>query len=275
MSSNNFIQRSVLGALAFFREAFFSEEIALRGGFLQSLDPRIKTISFLLFMLQILFTQSILVLIQLYGLCLLLAVFSKINLWFFLKRTWIFIPLFSLLIVLPALFNNLTPGEPLVSFTIFKTQLVISRQGALSAQIFIGRVITAVSLAALLSITTRHFVLLRVLRIFKLPQIFVMVLGICYRYIYFFMGLVQDTYLAIKSRVGGRIEYRRGQQVVAWNLAALWNRSRRLNEEVYQAMLARGYQGEALTWQELKIRARDWFWFLIGLIIIWLIQFLN
>ncbi|MCX6702801.1 MAG: cobalt ECF transporter T component CbiQ, partial [Candidatus Wolfebacteria bacterium] len=240
MKSNNFIERSIVGVLAFLRDSIFAEEYALRNGFLQSLDPRVKIISFLLLILEALFIGSNAVLFFLYGVCLFLVLISKINLGFFLKRTWIFIPLFSLFIVLPAIFG---PGEALLTWHILGAKLIITRQGLGGAAIFITRVITCVSFAVLLNLTTKHFALLKALRIFKIPQIFVMTLGMCHRYIYLFVGIIQNTYLAIKSRVGLGVQYQKGQNMVAWNIAVLWERSVGLSEEVYKAMLSRGYQG--------------------------------
>jgi len=265
MRSNNFIQRSLIGILTFLKDSIFAEEHALAKGFLQSLDPRVKTISFLLFIVQALLTKSIVVLFFLYAICLFLVLISKISLGFFLKRTWIFIPLFSLFIVIPAIFS---PGEALLTWYIWGAKLAVTRQGLDGAVIFIMRVVTCESLVVLLSLTTKHFELLKVLRIFKVPEIFIMTLGMCYRYIYLFVGLIQNIYLAIKSRVGLGVQYQRGQNIVAWNIASLWNRSLRLNEQVYQAMLSRGYQGEILVWNDFKIKTRDWLWLFVVLITI-------
>ena len=55
MKTHNFIERSIIGALTFLKDSIFAEEYALRNGFMQSLDPRVKITSFLLFILQILF----------------------------------------------------------------------------------------------------------------------------------------------------------------------------------------------------------------------------
>ena len=266
--SNNFIERSLVGALAFFKEAIFTEELAAQKGFLQALDPRIKLITFLCLIIQVLITRSIPILVILYVLCLLLALFSKINLGFFLKRTWIFIPLFSLFIALPALFSKFSSSQALITWHILGLELTITRLGLNSALIFVARVVTCVSWVVLLSITTKHFVLLKVLRIFKIPQIFVMILGMCYRYIYLFVEIIEQTYLAIKSRVGTRLEYKKGQHIVAWNLASLWNRSVQLNTQVYQAMLSRGYQGEAMAWNDFKIKSKDWLWLFIVMTIL-------
>jgi cobalt/nickel transport system permease protein len=268
MKSNNFIERSIVGALAFLKDSIFSEEYASANGFFQSLDPRVKIISFLLFIIQALLTASIASLFLLYAFCLFLALISKINLGFFLKRTWIFIPLFSLFIALPAIFN---PGQALWSWNILGLKLVVTRQGLEGAIIFVARVVTCISWVVLLSLTTKHFSLLKALRIFKIPQVFVMILGMSYRYIYLFVGIIQDTYLAIKSRIGSGVEYRKGQDIVAWNIVSLWERSSGLNEEVYKAMLSRGYQGEALAWDDFKIRARDYWWLLTAAVIIWII----
>lgn len=260
LKSNNFIERSIMGALSFLKESVFADQYAQEKGLMQSLDPRIKTITILVFIIMVMLTKNILVLLGLYAICLLLAVASRISLGFFLKRTWVFIPLFSLFIAVPALFNVFTPGQPLVTFRLFGSHWVITRQGALGAGLFVTRVISSVSFAVLLSVTTKHFQLLKVLRVLGIPQVFVMTLGMCYRYVYLFVGIIEDTYRAIKSRVGSKIYYKSGQKLVAGNIAYLWQRSCQLNEEVYKAMLSRGYRGEAQVLEDFRLRARDLVW---------------
>ena len=266
--NNNFIERSLTGALSFIKESIFADEYASQDGFLQSLDPRIKAATFLFFVLQVLFTKNIIILLYLYALCLMLTQVSKIDLLFFLKRTWVFIPLFSLFIAIPAVFSVFTPGEALVTFSLIGLQLTITHQGLSGAELFVMRVITSVSFVVLLSITTKHFGLLKVLRIFKIPQVFVMTLGMCYRYIYLFVEIIENTYLAIKSRVGTRLHYKRGQHVVAWNIAHLWQRSYHLNEDVYKAMLSRGYAGEPALLTDFRFKAKDLAWLIFAVIML-------
>lgn len=273
--NNNFIEHSITGALSFLKESIFADEYASKTGFLQSFDPRIKVITFLLFIVVILFAKSIAVPLCLYALCLALAYFSKVNMGFFLKRTWIFIPIFSLFIAIPALFNIFTPGEALFTINVVGVKLVITRQGLFGAVLFVMRVIASVSFAVLLSITTKHFALLKVLRIFRVPQIFVMTIGMCYRYIYLLLEVVENTYLAIKSRVGTRLHYKKGQQVVAWNISALWSRSYHLSEDVYSAMLSRGYAGEPVILDDFKTKLTDWIWLFFVIMFFVIILYLN
>ena len=273
--NGNFIERSILGALSFLKSSVFAEEYALKNGLLQSLDPRIKTLTLLLFIVQTVLAKNIIVLLCLYAFCLLLSFLSKVRLSFFLKRTWFFIPLFSLFIAIPALFSFFTPGEALLSWHTGFLRITITRQGLSSAVLFVARVTTAVSYTILLSITTKHFELLKVLRILKIPQVFVMTVGMCYRYIYLFVEIIENTYLAIKSRVGHVSSLKSGQGVVAWNIASLWQRSYHLNEDVYRAMLSRGYQGEPAVLNTFKARAIDWLWLTMAAIISGIIWFLN
>jgi cobalt/nickel transport system permease protein len=257
---NNFIENSIMGTLSFLKGSVFADEYALKKGFLQGLDPRIKTLTFLLFIIQILFTKNIAVIIGFYAVCLGLAYFSEVRLGFFLKRTWVFIPLFSLFIAIPAMFSVFTPGETLAAFNLAGLKFIITREGLSGAAFFVARVMASVSFTVLLSITTRHFELLKVLRIFKVPQVFVMVIGMCYRYIYLFVEMIENTYTAIKSRVGLNVGCKKGQKVVAWNIASLWARSYQLNGMVYNAMLARGYTGEPVVFDDFKARTKDWGW---------------
>jgi cobalt/nickel transport system permease protein len=265
--NNSFIEHSILGALSFLKESVFSDEYANKSGFLQSLNPKIKTITFLIFVISAVLAKNIFVLILLYLLCLFLTYLSKIDAVFFLKRTWIFIPVFSLFIALPALFGIFSPGEALFSFKLFGLKLIITRPGLFGAILFVARVVTSVSLVILLNLTTRHSELLKVLRIFKIPQIFVSTLNMCYRYIFLFAEIIENTYRAIKSRVGSAIHYKRGQRIVTWSIANLWQRSFQLNQEVYNAMLSRGYRGEPQALDEFKVKIKDWVWLLFAVLI--------
>lgn len=220
--SHNYIQRSLLGIVGFFKEAIFAEEFAFKPGLLQKIGPRIKVALILFLILISIFIKTTFLLLVLYSLCLLLAILSQISLIFFLKRTWVFMPIFALVIALPLFFTGRT------------------QEGFL----FVARVLTSLSFAVLLGLTTPHTLLLRTLRSFGIPQVFVMTLGMCYRYIFLFAEIIENTYFAVKSRVGGVIHYKHGQHIATWRMASLWQRSLQLSGEIYDAMLSRGYTGE-------------------------------
>ena len=256
--NKEFVARSVMGTISFFKESVFADEHAAKNGFLQHRDPRVKAAAFLALLVAVLLTRDTAVIAAVYALILAAAFASKINVGFFLKRTWVFIPLFSLFIAIPALFSAVSPGEPVFVFNLLAAKFIVTRQGAGAAALFVSRVITSVSICVLLALTTRHNALLSVLRVFRIPQIFVMTLGMCYRYIYLFAEVVEYTYLGIKSRVGSSLHHTKGRQIVAWSIAGLWQRSYQLNNQVYGAMLSRGYRGEPKVYEEFKAGPADW-----------------
>jgi cobalt/nickel transport system permease protein len=277
--NNHFIERSLMAVLVLFKESIFSEDCASRKGFLQARDPRVKALMIFVLLLAALFSRSIPFIAGIYGFCLVLALVSSIDILFFWERTLFFIPFFSLFIAAPALFNIFTPGEPLASFHLFGMAVSITKQGAASAGIFFLRVLTSVSLCVLLALTTRHSVLLKVLRVFKVPQIFVMIMGMCYRYIYLFMEIIQDTYTAIKSRCGNISSSARGRKIVAGNIANLWRRSYDMHNQVYSAMISRGYSGEPKVMDEFRAGLKDWLCLGVTLSVfilsLWQNQYLN
>ncbi|MBI3989154.1 MAG: cobalt ECF transporter T component CbiQ [candidate division NC10 bacterium] len=259
VGGKGFVERTLLGIASFFKEAIFSEEIARAPGFLQHLDPRVKLFSFALFLVAASLMKKALPLLGLYLFTLLLASASRITLGFFLKRVFFFIPLFSGLIALPALF--LVPGEPLITFfSLGGFTLAITKSGLSSAFFLVLRVATSVSFAVLLVLTTRWPQLLKALRIFKLPQVFVLILGMTHRYLYLLIALIEEMHLAKKSRTIQRDGLRKEQRWVASRIGFLFGKSRRMADEVYQAMISRGFDGEARVLDTFRMTRMDVLW---------------
>lgn len=218
----NFLSRSIKGAFNFFKDAVFAEEIANSGGMLQKIDPRLKVLLFFILIVLTCFLRDIPQLLIFYCISILLAVLSGISIPFFIKRVWFFIPIFTLFIAIPAVFMY----------------------GIKPAVIFILRVATCVSFAVLMAITTRHNMLLRTLRYFLIPNIFIQVLDMTYRYIFFFVKVFEEMHMGLKSRLIKKFNGRLARKWIGSRIGYLFKRSVKMSEDVYMAMLARGYTGE-------------------------------
>ena len=264
-----------MSAVSFIKDATLCEEHASHKGLLQSLDARIKTITFFAFLVVAVSLKSAVLISWIYCLCLILAVMSQIPLGFFLLRTWVFIPIFSFCIAIPALFSFVTPGEPVWFFYLLGVKFIITRPGLDGAILFVVRVATSVSLVVLLSLTTRHTQLLKVLRVFGVPQVFILTVSMSYRYLYLFAQMLENILTAIKSRVGVISQHQKGQRVVAWNVVNMWNRAEQMNEQVYLAMLSRGYTGEPCVLAKSDPKFKDWVWLLFSLTISAMIIYLG
>jgi len=250
-SSNRFVAKSFLGALSFFKEALYNEEYSAAPGLLQRVDPRLKLIAFLCVLITIAFVKSIVSLCLIYAATILLAYLSRIHVVYFLKRVWIFIPLFAVVIAVPAIFNIFTPGDPVVSWEIFSWKLTVTVQGVKSALVFVLRVASSVSLVVLLALTTRHTTLLAAVRFFKISSVFTMTLEMTYRFLFLLVKNIEEMFIGIESRTIRKISGKDGRRIVAQRIGTLWEKSRGMSEDVYLAMVSRGYTGEPKSMKDV------------------------
>jgi cobalt/nickel transport system permease protein len=271
------VQRTVAGVLSFIKDSVFSEEMAERRGLLQRLDPRAKLVAFAFAIGSVLYAKHLYILICLYLFFLLLASLSKIPLGFFVKRVWVFIPIFAGIIVLPILFSPASPGEPWVVLWRWGdgSPFAITDNGVWMASMLVLRVAASVSLAVLLVLTTRWAHILRALRVFGIPRIFVLTLEMAYRYVFMLIDIVQAEHLAKESRTIRPASLRADRQWVTSRIGHLFLKSRKTGEDVYLAMLSRGYSGEAKLLTPFKMQAGDIVSVLLSVSLLCLVFWLN
>jgi len=258
-----FTQKTIHSILHLMKEALFSEQYSRKTGLLQQIDPRTKLLVGLAVLITVSFIHLHWLLWTIYVVVLFLALSSRIEFWFFFKRVWLFVPLATGIIALPALLNWVTQGNPVLVLHQFQQPprigqwsfpkiLAISDNGVKSALLFVSRVGVSVSIVVLLTLTTVWQKLLRSLRVFGVPQFFVFTLGMTYRYIYLLLNLLLDIHLGKKSRTLRSSGASQEQKWVASRMGYLFRRSHHLGEGVYGAMLSRGFQGEAKVLDELQ-----------------------
>jgi cobalt ECF transporter T component CbiQ len=256
------LEKTLGGLATVLRQALASEEIAGRPGLLQRIDARAKLLGVLALLLAVGLARHVAVLVAIYALTLVLAAASRIGLRWFLKRVWLFIPVFTGVVVAPAMFSFVTPGEVVLPLGHWLGHEVgLTRQGLTSAGLIVCRVATSISLALLLTLTTFWPRLLSALRALFVPRLLVLVLGMAYRYLFVLLDSVSEMVTARKARtVAGRGSGRRARAVAGLSGGALFGRAHSLGEEIHQAMLARGYRGEARTLERFRLRAADGIW---------------
>ncbi len=272
-----FIQKTLEEIVRVLRDSFFSEELAMRPGFLQSLDPRVKILALVVLLLSNNLISHLGVLWGSYLVLLALAAWSGVGLGPLLKRVWLVVPLFSGIMVLPAIFNWVRPGDPLftiftadqpwhVGFLHFPAVLAVTKQGVNGAVLLVSRVGISVTLAFIVTLTTRWTDLLKALRSFFVPRIFVTTLEMTYRYIFVLITILEEMFLARKARDAGRSSTSEQRRFIASAMASLFARSLHMSEEVYAAMTARGYSGEVYTMHRFRLRLPDLFFALFVLL---------
>jgi cobalt/nickel transport system permease protein len=265
----NFVNKTLSGVFSFFEETMTSENYSRRKGLLQSLDPRVKLITIVALIVSISVLRNPWILLLVYVLTLIFALLSKINPLFFIKRVWVFVPIFAGIIILPLIFNIFYPGDSILTlwylgkgahlgpFALPDT-IAITRQGVLLMTIFTLRVGTCVSATVLLFLTTPKEQLFRSLRSVGIPKIYVLTLDMCYRYIFMFMEMVKDFYTAKKSRTIRSMGTFEDQKWVGGRIGYTLVKSIDMAEKVHGAMISRGFNGDVKILVDYHMKPRDY-----------------
>ena len=255
-----FVEKTLDGGAGLMRQVMFGQDIAESSGLLQRIDPRVKLVSLLVLLVASALLRHIPVLLTAYVVTLVVAAASAIPVGFFVKRVWLFIPIFTGIVVIPATFSFITPGDIVIPLWTWHGQPVgITAQGLRAAGLIVTRVALSISLVVLVTLTTPWVDLLAALRSLRVPRMFVLVVGMAYRYVFLLLGSVTDMYESRRARqVGAATHGRADRAFLSSTAGALLSKSHQLSEAVHLAMMSRGFRGEAKTLDGFALRAGDY-----------------
>lgn len=256
--NSNFLTKSIRSMRAVICEDLQTEHYARRDGLLQKVSPGIKLIAMISLILISGISRQLPFLLALWLITLILMSASRLPVLVLQKRIWGFIPLITLLFSLPVTLNIWLDGTPL--FMLYQSGqpvqwlgitwpalIFITRQGATAAAFLFLRVGISLSLGIILVMTTPAADIFKSLRIIKVPDLFIMILEMTYRYLIVLLSISIEMFEARRVRTVGSLPAKWQKAQLGSSIASLFSRSMALSEEVYQAMTARCYTGEILA----------------------------
>ncbi|HSF81736.1 MAG TPA: cobalt ECF transporter T component CbiQ [Anaerolineales bacterium] len=228
----------------------FLDPYQLRHSPLHRLDPRLKFVLALAFILTAALTPSGAwpVYILLFALVFSVTVLSDLGAAYVLKRSALALPF--VLSALPVIFT--TQGAPLVSFTLGGWTLTVFQPGLVRIASIALKSWISVQAAILLAASTPFPDLLMAMRAVGVPRLIVAVIGLMWRYLFV---LADEALRLIRARLArsgdtGNPELRKGGSLV-WRgrvtggmAGNLFLRAFERSDRIYMAMLSRGYDGE-------------------------------
>ncbi len=251
---SGFFERQIGSLFKVLEHGLQAERLAQQPGLLQRFDPRVRLLAVLLLIAFSVASRSLLSLGGLFAVTIALALLSKIPLRILASGIWANVTLFTGLLALPALF--LVPGEALLQLPLLGWK--VTQQGLASAAFLVCRATIAASLAALLILATPWPHLLKALRVLRAPTVLVVILAMCYRYIFLLLQLALEMFEAHRSRQLGPLSGKDKRRMLIANAGVLMIKSLRLAEEVFLAMQSRAYRGEQYLLLEFRLQGRDW-----------------
>lgn len=244
-----FLENTLEGLHSAMERALYAETAAEQRGILQRLDARVKVAGLLAMVVAAALSTKLWLIGAILTFAVALAAMSGLSIRTLAARAWLGAAIFSGVIALPAVF--LTPGVSILGSP-------MTVQGVRTGSFLILRAVTAATLILLLAYTTRWSHILKSLRIFRIPVVFVVILGMTTRYILLLLETAHDMFQSRKSRRVNRLrpdEYRR---LAISSSGVLLNKTLHLSGEVYQAMQSRGFRGEVYLLGDFEMHTRDW-----------------
>ena len=187
---------------------------------------------------------------------LLLAAASRVPVASFARKVWGSAGVFGALLALPAATFLVTPGAVVVPLG----PLSLTAPGLLAALTLVLRVVASAGFALLVIWTTRWADVLAALSAMRMPEVVVATLAMTQKQIVALMRTVEQLHLARESRtlsIGTAAENRGW---VVGRMAFVVRKSVKTADDVYDAMLSRGFSGTMRSLSTLSATSRDIAW---------------
>ena len=237
-------------------EVLENDETASLPHLMQRLDPRVKLLSIVLFAVTTSFLHSIEALLAVALATTILASACGVGAASFARKVWASAGFFALLIALPAATSWISPGAAVVRLG----PISLTAPGLVVATRLVVRVVAGAGIGLLVVWTTRWTDVLRALTTMHVPDIVVATLAMTQKQIMSLLRTVENIHLARESRMLTVGTTRDNRQWVIERMAFVANKSMKTADDVYDAMLSRGYTGAMLSLARLRTTVLDWAW---------------
>ncbi len=280
-----FLEKGIDRLAEMIKTAYSQWEFASKEGFFQKIDARTKVLFLIYFVIIVSLKKSIgaEVVIGIFVFSLMLI--SRLNVLRLYKRIFFLGLVFGFLVALPSAFNLFREGE--VLYTLFRLsaphefwiysipeRVGLTKEGLYGMVMFTLRVINSLSITFLVLYTTPFPEVIRALKVFRAPDTFLIIIALSYKYLFIFAKTVEEMHLAKKSRLLRELRHRQARGWIAGRIAFIFRKTRLRAEELFKAMLCRGFSDSIKIYETAKLSRWDWVvgtsLFLVGSILLWI-----
>lgn len=250
-----FLDRTVVNTAKAVKSIYLQAESAGTDNFIRKINPYVKLVSLICFVVVISIANNLYAQLAASVFILSLFIASRLTISEVYRKIFFLAFIFGFIIVLPASLNVITPGE--IVFRVIKLnkslhfwvydiprEIGITDNGIRVVLMFFLRVLNSISFALLIVYTTSFPSLLKALKITGVPDTFLMIISLAYKYIFVLSRTIEETYFALKSRLIGNIRDSGIRKLAGGRIFFIYKRSRIIYEGTYNAMVSRGYQGK-------------------------------
>ena len=280
-----FLEKGIHHLADIIKTGYVQGETAALDNFFQKIDARIKVLFLLVFVIIVSLKKDILSEFLIGIFVALLVIISRLNLFSFYRRVLFLGFIFGFLISLPSACNVITRGEIILpilqlskpySFWIYRipAEIGITREGMYGVAMLTLRVTNSLALSFFVLYTTTFPEIVKALKILRIADGFLMIITLSYKYIFIFARTIEDMHLAKKSRLLGQVSNAEARRWIAGRIAFIFKKTQLRCEEIFKAMLGRGFSEHVRIYGVGKLQPRDWavsvVFSLMGVLFLWI-----
>jgi cobalt/nickel transport system permease protein len=263
-----FIDRTILNSARAAKSIYSQAENASEEYLLQKINPYIKLISLIYFVFIISIASHLKAQITITLFIFSLYLLARLKIFEVFKKIFLLVFIFGFIVVLPASLNIVTPGKIIFNIITFNKPLHFwiytipqnigfTENGFKVVLLVFLRILNSVSFALLIVFTTSFPSFIKSFKILGVPDTFLMIISLAYKYIFILSRTIEETYFALKSRLSGNIRNSKIKELISGRIFFIFKKSMIIYESTYDAMVSRGYQGKIILHSQKKLSSFD------------------
>ena len=272
----SFLDKTILNSSEAVKSIYLQAENAASDNFIQKINPKVKFISLIYMSVVVSVVSNPVTQILITAFIFLLFIIARLKLAEVYRKILILAFIFGFLVVLPASLNLITPGKIIFNIVSFKRpshfliysipqNIGFTINGLQVVSLVFLRVLNSVSFALLVVYTTPFPSFIKSFKMVGVPDTFLMVISLAYKYIFILSRTIEETYFAFKSRLSGNIKSNSIRKLIGGRIFFIFKRSMIIYQNTYYAMVSRGYKGKVILHSQNPFAVKD---FVVLLIIV-------
>jgi cobalt/nickel transport system permease protein len=251
----SFLDRTIINSAGALKSIYLQAENAAKENFIQKINPHIKLISLIYMAIVISIVNNPKSQIIATVFIFLLYIIARLKVNEVYRKIFFIAFIFGFIVVLPASLNLITSGKIIFNLITFNKpshfwiynipqNIGFTENGLQVVLLVFLRVFNSVSFALLIVFTTPFPSFIKSFKIIGVPDTFLMIISLAYKYIFILSRTIEDTYFALRSRLFSKIKNNNIRKLISGRIFFIFKRSIIIYENTYYAMVSRGYRGK-------------------------------
>jgi cobalt/nickel transport system permease protein len=264
----SFLDKTILYAARAVKSIYQQAENATRDNLIHNIHPYIKLFALIYLIVIISFVNTLNAQLMATFLILICYVIARLKIAEVYLKVFLLAFIFGFIIVLPASLNIITPGEIIINLIklnrpryfwiyVIPQNIGFTMEGFQVVSLFFLRVLNSISLAMLVVFTTSFPSFIKSFKIMGVPDTFLLIISLAYKFIFILSRTIEETYFALKSRLLGTIRNRHIRNLIGGRVFFIFKKSMIIYENTYYAMVSRGYKGKIFLYSQHPFTLRD------------------